>query len=127
MTSYTAMLENSDDYKFGDTTRFGAAVHYTPNYDFMAGIEIDGAYSTKDKYMNINVDNTGGFRSSLAGVVEWKFLTALGGTFSVRASGGIPIYENLNHYSVGPMEKAKMGGGYFATGTINFNRRFPIY
>jgi nitrous oxide reductase accessory protein NosL len=127
MTSYTAMLENSDDYKFGDTTRFGAAVHYTPNYDFMAGLEIDGAYSTKDKYMNINVDNTGGFRSSLAGVVEWKFLTAVGGTFSVRASGGIPIYENLNHYSVGPMEKAKMGGGYFATGTINFSRRFPIY
>ena len=127
LASYTAMPENGDDYKFGDTTRFGAAVHYTPSYDLMAGLEIDGAYFAKDKYLDINVDNTGGFRSNLSGVAEWKFLTAFGGTFSVRASGGIPIYEDLNHYSVGPVENVKVGGGYFVAGTINFSRRFPIY
>ncbi len=127
LASYTAMLENGDDYKFGDTTRFGAAVHYTPNYDIMMGIEIDGAYSAKDKYLDINVDNTGGFRSNLSGVAEWKFLSAMGGTFSVRGSGGAPIYENLYHYKVGQSEKVKLGGGYFVSGTINFSRRFPLF
>jgi len=127
LASYTAMLENGDDYKFGDTTRFGAAVHYTPNYDFMIGLEIDGAYSAKDKYLDMNVDNTGGFRSNLSGVAEWKFLTAMGGTFSVRGSGGVPIYEDLNHYRVGLGEKVKLGGGYFASGTVNFSRRFPVF
>lgn len=126
MASYTAMPENNDDYKFGDTTRFGAAVHYTPNYNLMAGIEIDAAYSAKDKYLSISVDNTGGFRSNVSAVAEWKFLTGLGGTFSLRASGGVPVYEDLNHYRVGEMEKAKLGGGYFASGTINFSRRFPV-
>jgi nitrous oxide reductase accessory protein NosL len=126
LASYTAMLENGDDYKFGDLTRFGAAIHYTPTYDVMAGIEVDGSYQAKDKYLDANVDNTGGFRSNVAVVGEWKFLTAFGGNFSVRASGGIPIYEDFNHYRVGQSEKVKVGGGYFATGTINFSRRFQI-
>jgi hypothetical protein len=126
MASYIAMPENGDDYKFGDTTRFGAAVHYTPNYDLMAGLEIDGAYAAKDNYLDVNVDNTGGFRSNLSEVTEWKFLTAFGGTFSVRASGGILIYEDLNHYSMGASEKVKLGGGYLAAGTINFSKRFSI-
>jgi len=126
LASYTTMPENGDDYKFGDTARFGAAMHYTPNYNLMAGLEIDGAYTAKDKYLGVAVDNTGGFKSNLTAVTEWKFLTAFGGTFSVRASGGIPLYEHLNHYSMGQMEKVKLGGGYFATGTINFSKRFPI-
>lgn len=127
LASYTAMLENGDDYKFGDTTRFGAAVHYTPNYDILVGLEFDGNYAEKDKYRDINVDNTGGFRSNISGVAEWRFLTAFGGNFSVRGSGGVPIYEDLNHYKVGQSEKVKLGGGYFASGTINFSRRFPLY
>jgi len=126
MASYTAMSENGDDYKFGDITRLGAAVHYTPNYDLMAGLETDGTYSAKDKYAGDNVDNTGGFRSNISAVTEWKFLTAFGGTFSVRASGGIPLYEDLNHYSMGAAEKVKLGGGYFVTGTINFSKRFQV-
>ena len=127
LASYTTMLENSDDYKFGDTTRFGAAIHYTPNYDIMIGLEIDGALAAKDRYLSQNMDSTGGFKSNITGVAEWKFMTALGGTFSVRGSGGVPIYEDLNHYSVGASEKAKLGGGYFASGTINFSRRFPLF
>jgi nitrous oxide reductase accessory protein NosL len=125
--SYTAALENSDYYKFGDTTRFGAAVHYTPTYNIMLGIEADGAYYGKDRYRSADLNNTGGFRSNVAAVIDWKFLTALGGTFSIRASGGIPIYEDLNHDRVGLMERAKMGGGYFASVMLNFNRRFPFY
>jgi nitrous oxide reductase accessory protein NosL len=126
MASYTGMLENGDDYKFGDQTRLGFAIHYTPNYNVMAGIEMDAAYQAKDKYLDANVDNTGGFRSNLAAVGEWKFFTAFGGNFSVRASGGIPIYEDINHYRVGQSEKVKLGGGYFTTGTINFSKRLSV-
>jgi nitrous oxide reductase accessory protein NosL len=127
MASYTVALENGDDYKFGNTTRFGAAVHYTPNYDLMAGLEIDASDSAKNEYQGIKVDNTGGFRSNITAIAQWRFLTALGGNFSVRAWGGIPIYENLNHFKMGMMEKAKLGGGYYAAGTINFSKRFPIF
>jgi nitrous oxide reductase accessory protein NosL len=126
MASYTIQLENGDDYKFGDTTRLGAAVHYTPNYSFMTGLEMDGAYAAKDRYRSNDIDNTGGYRSNLTAVAEWKFLTALGGTFSMRAYAGLPIYEDLNHYKVGLSEKAKIGGGWFAGTMINFSRR-PLW
>lgn len=122
--SYSAVLENSDHYKFGDLTRLGAAFHYTPTYDVMAGIELDGTWYTKDQYQGASIDSTGGFRSNIAGVVDWKFLTGLGGNFSLRLTGGIPIYEDLNHSAVGLVEKAKMGGGYFVSLMLNFNRRF---
>jgi len=124
--SYSAMLENSDYYKFGDTTRFGAAVHYTPTYDFMVGLEADGAYYGKDRYNSSDLNNTGGFRSNVAGVIEWKFLTALGGNFSIRGTGGIPVYEDINHEKAGLMEKVKMGGGYFVSVMINFSKRYPV-
>lgn len=125
LASYTTTRENDDEYRFGDTKRFGAAIHYTPNYDIMLGLEIDGAHSEKDRYLDDNLDSTGGFRSNLTGVAEWKFLTAMGGTFSARVSGGAPIYEDLNHYKVGNSEKAKLGGGYYYGATISFSRRFP--
>lgn len=127
MATHTFVLENSDDYKFGDTTRFGAAAHYTPTYDLMMGLEVYGDYAAKDEYLGAKSGSTGGFRNNLAGVAEWKFLTALGGNFSIRGSGGIPIYEDLNHFAVGQSEKVKMGGGYFYSATINFSRRFPVY
>jgi nitrous oxide reductase accessory protein NosL len=127
LASYTTMLENSDDYKFGDTTRFGAAVHYTPNYDIMLGLEIDGSYMAKDRYLDQNMNSTGGFKSNLTGVAEWKFMTAMGGTFSVRGSGGVPIYEDLNHYAVVTSEKVKLGGGCFVSGSMNYSRRFPVF
>jgi nitrous oxide reductase accessory protein NosL len=127
LTSYTARFENGDGYRFGDTTHIGAAAHYTPNYDLMAGLELDATYAAKDKYQGDNVGNTGGFGSSLTGVVDWKFLTALGGNFSVRVTAGIPIYEDLNHYNIGAMEKVKLGGGYFGTAMVSFKRRFPVF
>lgn len=127
LASYTTMLENGDYYKFGDTTRFGAAIHYTPNCDIMLGLELDGANSAKDHYLGQNMNSTGGFKSNLTGVAEWKFMTAMGGTFSVRGSGGVPIYEDLNHYAVGASEKVKLGGGYFVSGSINYSRRFPVF
>ncbi|HEU0264848.1 MAG TPA: nitrous oxide reductase accessory protein NosL [Geobacterales bacterium] len=126
LTSYTTVLENGDDYKFGDTARVGAAIHYTPNYDLMVGLEVDGASLAKDEYLGNKLANTGGFRSNLSGVAEWRFLTALGGNFSVRGAGGMPIYEDLNH-RVGLLERPKLGGGYFVSGSINYSRRFPLF
>ena len=124
MTSYTTGLENGDDYRFGDTARAGAAMHYTPTYDLMMGLEIDGANYDKDEYKDIRLGNTGGFRSNIAAVTQWRFLTAFGGNFSLRVLAGIPIYEDLNHFKVGQSEKVKMGGGYFGLATINFSNRF---
>jgi hypothetical protein len=127
LTSYTVTFENSDDYRFGDTARIGAAVHYTPNYNLMAGLELDGSYTAKDKYMSSNVGNTGGYAVNLTGVVDWKFITAFGGNFSARVTAGLPVYEDFNYYRMGTMEKAKLGGGYFGTAMISFNRRFPVF
>jgi nitrous oxide reductase accessory protein NosL len=127
LTSYTARFENGDNYRFGDTTHIGAAAHYTPNYDLMAGLELDASYTAKDQYMGNNVGNTGGFVTNLTGVMDWKFLTAMGGNFSVRVTAGIPVYEDLNHYSMGTTEKVKLGGGYFGTAMVSFKRRFPVF
>lgn len=126
MVGYTANLENSDDYKFGDVTRFGAAVHYTPNYDLMLGIEVDGAEYGKNEYQETKKDNTGGFRSYLSGVVSWRFLTALGGNFNLKVSGGIPLYEDMNHYKTGASENAQLGGGYIFNTMLTFKRRFAF-
>lgn len=127
MATYTGVNENSDDFKFGDTTRFGLALHYTPNYDVMTGLEVDGAFFEKDEFNSTDVDNSGGFRSNVAATVQWRFLTAFGGNFSVRATGGLPIYEDINHFKVGQSEKVKMGSGYFVNALISFSRRFPVY
>jgi hypothetical protein len=127
LVSYTATLENKDDYKFGNTTRGGVAIHYTPTYNLMVGLEGDANYYEKSEYGGVDVGNTGGFRSYLAGVLDYKFLTALGGNFSVRLTGGIPIYEDMNHYREGMSEKVQMGGGYFVNAMITFKSSLPWF
>lgn len=124
LASYTYKMENNDDYKFGDETRLGLAMHYTPNYDWLLGLELDTLFQGKNEKNGADVGNTGGSRTNLAAVADWKFLTALGGNFSLRLTAGLPIYEDLNHFTYGTMEKVQLGGGYFATVSINFNRRF---
>jgi nitrous oxide reductase accessory protein NosL len=126
MVSQTAFLENSDDYKFGDVTHFGAAVHYTPNYDLLLGMEVDGTDSQANEFHDIKIGNTGGFRSYLTGVGNWKFLTALGGNFSVRLAGGLPLYEDMDHLTSGSPEKVQLGEGYFYNFMLSFKRRFLL-
>ncbi len=121
--TYNHSLENSDDYQFGDVTSLGAAIHYTPNYDLLVGLEIDGSEYSKNEYQGVKQDNTGGFRSFATAVVNWKFLTALGGNFSVKGTYGVPIYEDMNHYTNSGMEKVQMGGGYMSSVSISFKRR----
>ena len=125
MGSYTHMLENSDDYKFGDQTQFGVALHYTPNYDWMFGVESDTVYYYNNEYNGDDVGNTGGTRSMLTGVASWRFLTALGGNFNLRLTAGVPVYQNLNDTTMpNGMQAVQMGGGWFSSLSISFNRRY---
>jgi nitrous oxide reductase accessory protein NosL len=124
LASYTYKMENDDDYKYGDDTRLGLAMHYTPNYDWLLGLELDTLFQGKNEKSGVDVGNTGGSRTNLAAVVDWKFLTALGGNFSLRVTAGLPIYEDLNHYTMGTIERVQLGGGYFTIVSINFKRRF---
>ncbi len=125
MASYTYMLENSDDYQFGDQTQFGLALHYTPNYDWMVGVESDTTYYDYNEYKGDNVGNTGGTRSMLTGVASWRFLTALGGNFNLRLTAGLPVYQNLHDtHMLNGMQSVQMGGGWFGSLSITFNRRY---
>jgi hypothetical protein len=127
LLSHTFKFENSDDYKFGDVTRLGAAIHYTPNYNLLFGLEADAADFASNELNGDTIRNTGGFRSYLTGVISWRFLTALGGNFNLRFAGGVPIYEDMDHFTTMGMEKVQLGGGYFVNATISFKRRFPMY
>ncbi len=123
LTSYTAKLENDDDYRFGDAARIGAALHYTPSYNWMVGLEVDAVDQGKNELNGSKIGNTGGFRSALTAIAEWRLLTAMGGNFNLRLSGGIPLYEDLNHDRMGNMERVQLGGGHFASVMVNFKRR----
>ncbi len=126
MLTYTHKLENSDNYKFGDETNFGAALHYTPDYNLMIGLEINGTDYAKNEYNGQKLDNTGGFRSYATGVGSWRFLTALGGNFNLRLSISLPLYEDMNHYTAMGLEKAQLGGGYTGSALLSFKRRFAF-
>ncbi|MDA8165012.1 MAG: nitrous oxide reductase accessory protein NosL [Desulfobacteraceae bacterium] len=127
LASYTHKLENSDDYRFGDEFRLGGALHYTPTYNLMLGLELDGVWQAKDEYLDQDVGKTGGFRSTLSAVADWKFLTALGGNFTLRPSAGMALYEDLNHSTTGMVEGVQMGDGWFVSLGINFQRRVVAY
>ncbi len=127
MARYTHKLENSDKFKFGDESRFGIALHYTPNYDLMFGIETDVVHYDENENMGVEVGNSGGWRSYITGVASWRFLTALGGNFNLRLMGGLPIYEDLNDTIKMGQEAVQMGGGWFCSLAISFNRRYSPF
>jgi nitrous oxide reductase accessory protein NosL len=124
MASYTHKLENSDNYKFGDESRLGLALHYTPNYDWMFGVETDWVHFDRNEWNGTDVGNSGGVRSNLTGVASWRFLTALGGNFNLRLTAGLPLYEDLNHATKMGMETVQLGGGWSGSLSVSFKRRF---
>jgi nitrous oxide reductase accessory protein NosL len=127
---YDFNAENHDNYKFGDVFTAGAALHYTPNYDLMLGLETDVSYAWKNQDSGYDIGNTGGTRVNLAFVFDWRFLNAWGGNFKLRGAAGIPVYENLNYTEViNPMSKqpfnqVQLGGGYFASLAVTWTTRF---
>jgi len=114
--SYLANQENGDDYEFGDVTKLGAALHYTPNYDLMLGLELDATETGKNENFGVKVQNSGGRAVMLTGVASWRFLSAFGGNFSLNGSYGLPLYEDVNLYG--------LGTDYAATAMVNFKHRF---
>jgi len=116
---YIVNPENSDDFAFGDVASVGMALHYTPNYDWMVGVEMDASYTEKNQDKGIKVGNSGGTAVNLAFVSDYRFLNALGGNFKLRGSIGLPVYENLNSNPMvnakkQPFTQVQLGDGFFA-------------
>jgi nitrous oxide reductase accessory protein NosL len=114
--SHLINRENSDEYDFGDVTKLGAALHYTPNYDLMLGLELDGTETGKNKFHGVTMDNSGGRAITLTAVGSYRFLSALGGNFTVNGSYGAPLYQDVNWYG--------LETHYAATAMLNFTHRF---
>jgi len=127
--TYRVIPENGDDYDFGDGFQGGLAVHYTPHYDLMLGIEMDISNTLKNEDKGIRLGNTGGTQSNLAFVFDWRFLNAFGGNFNLRGSAGLPVYEDLNSQDFKnaagqKFTQAQLGEGFFANLAVTFNTRF---
>ncbi|MFZ2172203.1 MAG: transporter, partial [Methylococcaceae bacterium] len=129
---YTVNPENDEAFAFGDVVTGGVALHYTPNYDWMIGVEMDASYSWKNQDRGFDVGNSGGTVSNLAFVSDYRFLNALGGNFKLRGSVGLPIYEDLNSQkrasARGQFEQVQLGDGFFANLSVIWTfRAAPDY
>lgn len=127
---HTVNPENDQKFKFGDVTTGGLALHYTPNYDLMLGIELDASYTQKNQDMGYNVGNSGGVVTNLAFVGDYRFLNAFGGNFKLRGSVGLPIYEDLNSQRIDyvsngqrTLTQVQAGDGFFANLAIQWTYR----
>lgn len=125
---YTVNPENDDDFAFGDVVTGGLALHYTPNYDLMFGVEMDTSYTWKNEDQGFKIGNSGGIVTNLAFVSDWRFLNAFGGNFKLRGSVGLPIYEDLNYVNAvnplgKPFQQVQMGDGFFANLAIQWTFR----
>ena len=114
--SFLVNQENSDNYDFGDVAKLGAALHYTPNYDVMLGLEIDATDTGKNEFNGVTMENSGGQAVTLTAVGSWRFLSALGGNFTMSGSYGRPLYQDVNWYG--------LETDYAATAMLNFTYRF---
>lgn len=124
---YNVNPENDDNFAYGDVATAGVALHYTPNYDWMFGVEMDASYTEKNADRGIKAGNSGGTVTNLAFVSDYRFLNALGGNFKLRGSVGLPIYEDLNSQRTrnarGPFEQVQLGDGFFANLSVIWTYR----
>ncbi|WP_020563724.1 nitrous oxide reductase accessory protein NosL [Methylosarcina fibrata] len=130
---YTANPANDDDFAFGDVATAGLALHYTPNYNLMVGMEMDASYTEKNQDGGFKIGNSGGTAVNLAFVSDYRFLNAFGGNFKLRGSVGLPIYEDLNSRDMVnakglPFQQVQLGDGFFANLAIQWTtRNAPSY
>jgi nitrous oxide reductase accessory protein NosL len=129
---YTVNPENDDDYAYGDVINGGVALHYTPTYNLMFGIEVDASYAAENQYQGFDIGNTGGTTTNLAFVSDYRFLNAFGGNFKLRGSIGLPIYEDLYSKKLksarGDFQQVQLGDGFFVNASIIWTfRAAPDY
>lgn len=129
---YNVSPENSDKFAFGDVATAGLALHYTPNYNWMFGIEMDTGYTEKNQDRGSKIGNSGGTVTNLAFVSDYRFLNALGGNFKLRGSIGLPIYEDLNSQKMtnarGQYDQVQLGNGFFGNLSVIWTfRAAPDY
>ena len=129
---YTANPENDDDYAYGDVVTGGVALHYTPNYNLMFGVELDASYTAESQYRGFDIGNSGGTVTNLAFVSDYRFLNAFGGNFKLRGSIGLPIYEDLYSKKLksarGDYQQVQLGDGFFVNASIVWTfRAAPDY
>ncbi len=132
--TYDVNPENFDDFAFGNIGTLGMALHYTPTYDLMLGVEMDGSYTWENTDSGFDIRNSGGVTSNAALVFDYRFLNALGGNFKLRGAIGLPVYEDLNYGNVTnpksgmPFQQVQLGGGFFANLGLQWTIRFaPKY
>jgi hypothetical protein len=126
---YRYFPENGDDYRFGNETQAGLALHYTPNYDVVVGIEMDVAHAGRNEDMGVEIGNTGGTRANIALIGDWRIMNLIGGNLNLRGTVGVPVYEDLNSQDLTNVigqryTQAQLGGGFFANVMLSFNTRF---
>ena len=125
---YAVNPENDNHYAFGDVAQIGLALHYTPNYNLMYGVELDTSYSEKNEDQGIKIGNTGGTVTTLNFVGDYRLLNAFGGNFRLRGAVGLPIYQDLNSRDVmnakgQPFQQVQLGDGFFANLAIQWKIR----
>lgn len=130
---YQVNPENDQNFAFGDVATAGLALHYTPNYDLMFGVEMDANYAQKNEDLGYKISNSGGTTVNLAFVSDWRFMNAFGGNFKLRSSVGLPIYEDLNYRDLKnarglPYQQVQLGDGFFANIALQWTfRSAPDY
>jgi nitrous oxide reductase accessory protein NosL len=128
---YDVNPENGDNFAYGDVATAALALHYTPNYNWMVGIEMDASYTEKNTDRGIKVGNSGGTLANLAFVSDYRFLNAFGGNFKLRNSIGFPMYEDSNYQNAknarGAFQQVQLGGGFFVNASIVWTFRASPY
>ena len=114
--TYKWNLENSDDYKFGDTFNYGFAIHYLPNTSDLLGFEFDGETCYKNEYRGLKVLNTGRRALYSNFVYQKRVLFCFGGNVNVSGLFGFPVYQRV--------KDIQLGEKYHASAAIQWQRKF---
>ena len=128
---YDVNPENGDDFAYGDVATAALALHYTPNYNLMVGIEMDATYTEKNTDHGFKVGNSGGTAANLAFVSDYRFLNAFGGNFKLRNSIGFPMYQDSNYQNAknarGDYQQVQLGSGFFVNASVVWTFRASPY
>jgi len=113
---YFYPFENNSDYRFGEQTKGGFALHFTPSTKTMVGLEFDYTVIAKNQDNGKAVSNTGRETATGNAVMEQRLAYFWGGNFNFRGLFGLPIYEHV--------EDIQLGESYHFAGAFQWKRRY---